>query len=512
MTPSFVGLGPRLQSVTTGGPWDSDYSRKFFFLPTTSIVFILEAAMDTIELAPRPPLPGPYPSYDSGAPLTSGHREIDPDQASQRHSTNEVSLHPVDTGFGAWSFLVGAFFIETLVWGFPNAFGVFLAAYLEDATLISQKHASSLLPLIGTLSSGLIYASGENVVHIAIVLKTHPEVTTLLALQGVLYGIGGSLIYAPCISYIAEWFVQRRGLATGVIFSGTATGGLLLPLILPQFITKFGAAKTLRYLAVAKLIMLTLTLPFIRPRLPVARVHGPSARSRGDRSWLKEKTLWLMIFANTLQGIAYFVPVVWLPSTLSPDFTISPIHRLTMLLLPRSCLLNGASLFGRVAIGILSDKVSPWFLAIGTLLCTSLATFVLWGVLSYSLAGIIAYGVVYGGVASSWSSLYTGFVRPIAKDDPSLATTLLGFFLLSRGLGNILSTPISTALRNIRSDGVATHPSLKSGFQVAGGQYEGMIVFVGTAFIGAAIIVSFAWGVDKWGARRRSPNTGHSQL
>lgn len=76
--------------------------------------------------------------------------------------------------------LVGAFFIETLVWGFPNAFGVFLAAYLEDATLISQKHASSLLPLIGTLSSGLIYASGENVVHIAIVLKTHPEVGPVL--------------------------------------------------------------------------------------------------------------------------------------------------------------------------------------------------------------------------------------------------------------------------------------------------------------------------------------------
>ena len=61
--------------------------------------------MDSIELAPRPPLPGPYPSFDSSTPLTPGDREIDPDQASQRHSTNEVSLHPVDTGFGAWSFV-----------------------------------------------------------------------------------------------------------------------------------------------------------------------------------------------------------------------------------------------------------------------------------------------------------------------------------------------------------------------------------------------------------------------
>ncbi|PBK90310.1 hypothetical protein ARMGADRAFT_1112662 [Armillaria gallica] len=33
---------------------------------------------------------------------------------------------PVDKGFSAWSFLVAAFFVERLVQGFPNAFGVFL--------------------------------------------------------------------------------------------------------------------------------------------------------------------------------------------------------------------------------------------------------------------------------------------------------------------------------------------------------------------------------------------------
>ena len=76
--------------------------------------------------------------------------------------------------------------------------------------------------------------------------------------------------------------------------------------------------------------------------------------------------------------------------------------------------------------------------------------------------------------------------------------------MLSRGLGNVLSTPISTALRNIHSEGAMSHPSIKSGFKVGGGQYEGMIVFVGTAFAGAAIIVSLGWGVEKWNTSRRS--------
>ncbi len=47
------------------------------------------------------------------------------------------------------------------------------------------------------------------------------QVPVLIGLQGILYAIGGSLLYAPCISYMTEWFVMRRGLASGVIFAGS---------------------------------------------------------------------------------------------------------------------------------------------------------------------------------------------------------------------------------------------------------------------------------------------------
>lgn len=59
-----------------------------------------------------------------------------------------------------WHQLAAAFMIEAIVWSFPTGFGVFLAAYLKDPDFTSQPNASSLLPLIGTLSSGIIYASG----------------------------------------------------------------------------------------------------------------------------------------------------------------------------------------------------------------------------------------------------------------------------------------------------------------------------------------------------------------
>jgi hypothetical protein len=39
-----------------------------------------------------------------------------------------------------------------------------------------------------------------------------------MATQGVLYAIGGSIAYAPCVIYMDEWFVKRKGLAFGIMW------------------------------------------------------------------------------------------------------------------------------------------------------------------------------------------------------------------------------------------------------------------------------------------------------
>lgn len=64
--------------------------------------------------------------------------------------------------------------------------------------------------------------------------------------------------------------------------------------------------------------------------------------------------------------------------------------------------------------GFLSDKYSPWLLGSITHVATSLATFLLWGIAATNLAGLIAYGVFFGLLASGWTSTWTGFIRPIS--------------------------------------------------------------------------------------------------
>lgn len=74
------------------------------------------------------------------------------------------------------------------------------------------------------------------------------------------------------------------------------------------------------------------------------------------------------------------------------------------------------------------------------------------------------------------------------EDDPALNTVLFGYFLLSRGFGNILSTPISSFLTNSKG--------LKDAFPVSGGKYDRMIIYVGTCFAGAAGVSLLGWGVQ----------------
>ncbi|EKM49544.1 uncharacterized protein PHACADRAFT_106372 [Phanerochaete carnosa HHB-10118-sp] len=424
---------------------------------------------------------------------------------------NESSLAPVDRGSGAWSFLAGAFLIEGLVWGFPTAYGVFLVIYLEDPAWASQKHARGLLPLIGPMASGIMYSAAPVTYPLAARFPSHRRkamwlgvvlifvslfgasfahtISSLLALQGVVYGVGGALLYAPAMYYLSDWFAERRGLALGVIDAGTACGGLLLPLILPPLLNRFGSTKVLRFYSIVCLGILVVVLPFVRGRLPEARVmHGPinpRAVAQHRFFWLKDKTFWVINLANTLQGLAYFVPLLWLPTYASSLRLNSRDSSLSL------ALLNAASLVGRLGNGTLSDIINPWLIASTTLMLASLSIFVLWGVLSYNFAGVLVYGIAYGCFAGGWTSLWASFVRPIAKDDPTHTTSMLGCLMLFRGIGSILSTPISTALQTNFQSGFGDEPIGTGGAYK--GSYEKVILYAGTCFAAAALIVTTGW-------------------
>uniref|UniRef100_A0A0W0FM34 MFS general substrate transporter n=1 Tax=Moniliophthora roreri TaxID=221103 RepID=A0A0W0FM34_MONRR len=223
-------------------------------------------------------------------------------------------------------------------------------------------------------------------------------------------------------------------------------------------------------------------------------------------------TFWVMMTANILQGFGYFVPIVWLP-IFATALRINATNASITL-----AMLNGGSVIGRLALDYLADKFNPWALAPSTMLFTFVSTFILWAVLSYTFAGLIAFGVAYGLSAGGWSSLWTGLIHGVgatrkrtllqvsaqqlisvsnAEGDPIHSTTILGYLMFSTSTGNILSTPISIALSSPNSSVPDPRADLRLGFDVDNGEYEKMSLYMGICFAGAAVVSLMGWVGEK---------------
>jgi hypothetical protein len=75
-------------------------------------------------------------------------------------------------------------------------------------------------------------------------------------------------------------------------------------------------------------------------------------------------------------------------------------------------------------------------------------------------------------------------------------TALLGYFLATRGIGSILSTPVSTALQRITSTMAHEASKHRLGFDVADGRYENMILYTGASFVASAVIIGAGWAYN----------------
>ena len=72
------------------------------------------------------------------------------------------------------------------------------------------------------------------------------HVTHLVFTQGMLYGIGASLLYNPFMIYVGEWFEEQKGLAYSIFWAGTGFSGAVVPFLMEWALYKYGFRTTLR--------------------------------------------------------------------------------------------------------------------------------------------------------------------------------------------------------------------------------------------------------------------------
>ncbi|KAH0834963.1 MFS general substrate transporter [Lanmaoa asiatica] len=307
------------------------------------------------------------------------------------------------------------------------------------------------------------------------------------------------LVYPPCILYMSEWFFKRRGLANGILFSGTPVGGLVMPFVLPPLVKAYGLFMALRTIAIALLVLLFPCLTFIRPRLPDLQVHtGRSVYPIAASSiTLRNRAWWTLLAANVFQGFAFFVPLIYIPADFQSPVFSSTLNLDSALSSLAIALLNGFSSAGPILVGFLSDYFTPWPIAFILSTLSLLCTVVFWGVIG-DVVGVMLFSVTYGFVASGWSTLWSSFVRQISREDPSLSMSMYGILMLTRGLGNVLSTPVSTALAPVQSLSTVNDGGARQGFALDDGRFACLIAYIGVCY-SATMLVSVVGWVGKKG-------------
>ena len=150
-------------------------------------------------------------------------------------------------------------------------------------------------------------------------------------------------------------------------------------------------------------------------------------------------------------------------------------------------LLNGASIPGTIIFGMQSDRLHVTNMILITTLGAATSVLVLWGC-SVSLPTLCAFSIVYGFFAGAFSTSYGAIMREVKATEPRTDSGIVfGMLCAGRGIGNIVSGPLSEALL---ANGGAWKGAAGLGY---GTSFGGLIVFVGAT----AVFSGSSWVAKK---------------
>lgn len=161
---------------------------------------------------------------------------------------------------------------------------------------------------------------------------------------------------------VAHWFLTRRGLASGIAFTGAGFGGVLFPLLTQSLLPKVGWGWSLRILTSVLLLLCTTSVLLCKSRVPSRKGNQttwrdtlPDPRIFVDGTGVMAATTAGVLFTD----LAYFIPITYIPSYyldrqgLPHGEALSGSAALAYQLL---AVLNAASCVGRYVAGDLADR------------------------------------------------------------------------------------------------------------------------------------------------------------
>ncbi|KAI0410814.1 major facilitator superfamily domain-containing protein [Xylaria grammica] len=260
---------------------------------------------------------------------------------------------------GAWSGLAASLGRELLPDKSPSTIGWIFGVY-AFMTWFCGAQVGPTFDAKGP--RGLLIAGSLCTLVGVFALSFSTEYYQFILAFSILAGGGASLLITPAMGSVAHWFFERRGLASGIAFTGGGAGGVLFPLMMQSLLPRLGWAWSVWILGFILLILCSISVAFCQSRVPPR--NGPHTTWRDTLPDLRifldgTGAMSMTTAALFLVDLAYLVPMTYIPSYyldrqgLPGDKTLSGDAAFAYQLL---AITNGSSCFGRYVAGALGDR------------------------------------------------------------------------------------------------------------------------------------------------------------
>jgi predicted MFS family arabinose efflux permease len=244
--------------------------------------------------------------------------------------------------------------------------------------------------------------------------------------EGFLLGVGIAFLFCPAMATVPLHFKANRGLALGIVVSGSSLGGVIWPIALKRLLAEIGFGWTVRITGFMMLALTALACLTIRPPVNFARSSSPQPQRRSMKiSVFKNPTLILMSVSLSFIYMGLFSPFFYVtPYTVSLGLDANMAFYMISIL-------NAASLFGRILSGVLADLYGS--LNMFNFATASSFTIVFCWTKATSITGIVVFSLAYGFFSGAVVSLMGACV--IQSVEPAQFGAAIGFAMSILSIG-----------------------------------------------------------------------------